>query len=409
MRILVHSIHFQPEQIGIGKYTAEMADWLAQRGHEVRIVTAPPFYPAWQVMDGYAGGRYQRERWQGMTLWRCPMWVPRHPTGVKRILQTLSFALSSAPVVLQQAFWRPDVVLMVVPPLACAIWVWLIARLSGAQAWLHVQDFEVDMAFETGLLRLPALRHFALWAERKLMSRFDRVSTISRNMVARLIDKGVTEKRCVLFPNWVDTEAIRPLHGYNPFRGELGISDGVTVALYSGNMGEKQGLETVLEAARRLNGEDSLCFVLCGEGASRKRLVQKYGDLSTVIWLPLQPVARLNELLNLADVHLLPQRADVADLVMPSKLTGMLASGRPVIATAAAGTQIDEVVTQCGIVVPPGDDCALGMAIQRLSRDHAERHRLGEAARNYAVENIDSERILLEFERVLVSSRERAA
>lgn len=409
MRILIYGIFFPPEQIGVGKYNGEMAAWLALRGHEVRVVTAPPWYPAWRVMEGYAGGRYQRERWQGITLWRCPIWVPRNPTGIKRILQQLSFALSSAPVMLLQLFWRPDVVCMVVPPLSCAPGAWLGARMSGALAWLHVQDFEVDMAFETGLLRLPALRRFALWVERQLMHRFDRVSTISRNMVACLIDKGVQEKRCVLFPNWVDSEAIRPLHGHNPFRSELGISDEVTVALYSGNMGEKQGLETVLEAARRLKGDDSLCFVMCGEGASRKRLMQEFGDLSNVIWLPLQHWGRLNDLLNLADIHLLPQRADVADLVMPSKLTGMLASGRTIVATAVAGTQVHEVVAQCGIVVPPGDDGALALAIQRLTRDHAERHRLGEAARNYAVDNIDSERILLEFERVLVSSCEGAA
>lgn len=397
MRILVYGVNFPPEQIGIGKYTGEMAAWLAERGHEVRVVTAPPWYPAWRVMEGDAGGRYQRERWQGITLWRCPIWVPRNPAGIKRILQQLSFALSSAPVVLRQAFWRPDVVLMVAPPLACTIWAWLIARLSGAQTWLHVQDFEVDMAFETGLLRLPALRRFALWAERQLMSRFDRVSTISPNMIARLIDKGVTEKRCVLFPNWVDTEAIRPLHGYNPFRGELGISDDVTVALYSGNMGEKQGLETVLEAARRLNGEDSLCFVLCGEGASRKRLIQKYGDLSTVIWLPLQPVERLNELLNLADVHLLPQRADVADLVMPSKLLGMLASGRPVLATAEPETQVAQMVLSCGKVVKPGDAASFAQALLQLARTPQERKRLGEMARQAAHE-WDKEQVLGNFE-----------
>ena len=117
----------------------------------------------------------------------------------------------------------------------------------------------------------------------------------------------------------------------------------------------------------------------------------------------MQPVERLNDLLNLAEIHLLPQRADMADLVMPSKLTGMLASGRPVIATADTGTQVHKVVSQCGVVVPPGDAQALGIAIQRLSKDRAARHRLGEAARKYAVANMDSARILLEFERALVS------
>lgn len=410
MRILIYGIYFPPDQIGVGKYTGEMAVWLAQRGHEVRIVASPPFYPAWQVMNGYTGRRYTRERWQGLTLWRCPIWVPRRPTGAKRILHLVSYALSSAPVVLGHAFWRPDFVLIVAPPLFCAPIAWAAARLSGAQAWMHLQDFEVDAAFETGLLRRPGLRRFALWAERLIFSRFDCVSSISRNMVSRLTDKGVEEQHCIYFPNWVDLEAIRPIQGRrNPFRSELELSDDVTVALYSGNIGEKQGLETVLEAARRLKREGSLRFVICGDGATRERLFQKYCDLVNVIWLPLQPVSRLNDLLNLADIHLLPQRADVADLVMPSKLTGMLASGRPIIATAVAGTQLDNVVSQCGIVVPPGDDCALAMAIQRLTGDHAERQRLGEAARRYAVENLELASVLINFERVLLSIREKPA
>ncbi len=142
---------------------------------------------------------------------------------------------------------------------------------------------------------------------------------------------------------------------------------------------------------------------MCGEGAARQRLRSEYGDLPNVTWLPLQPAERLNELLNLADIHLLPQLADVADLVMPSKLTGMLASGRPIVATANAGSQIAEVVVRCGLVVLPGDPDALATAIRRLGADRGERQRLGEAARNYAIENIESSQILREFERALVS------
>lgn len=409
MRILVYSIYFSPTQIGGAKYNGEMAAWLAQRGHEVRVVTAPPFYPAWRVTDGYAGGRYQCERWQGMMLWRCPIWVPRQATGVKRILHLLSFALSSAPALLWQAFWKPDVVWLMVPSHFCAPATLLLARLSGARTWMHVQDFEVDAAFETGLLRLPALRHFALWLERQLMRGFDRVSTISQNMFARLCDKGVAESRCILFPNWVDVSVIRPLDGRNPFRDELGISDDVDVALYSGGMGEKQGLETVLDAARFLKDDESVRFVLCGEGSARKQLEREYGDLSNVTWLPLQPAERLNDLLNLASIHLLPQRADVADLVMPSKLTGMLASGRPVIATAVAGTQIHEVVSQCGAVVPPADAQALALAIQKLTKDRDKMRQQGEAARKYALDHMDSTRILTEFELALESIHEAAA
>lgn len=380
-----------------------MAAWLAQRGHEVRVVTAPPYYPAWRVSDGYTAGKYRREQWRGATIWRCPIWVPRQATGANRIMHLLSFALSSAWVVLRLAFWKPDVVWLMVPSLFCAPAALLGARVSGALTWLHVQDFEVDAAFASGLLRHTVMRACALWLERKLIRRFDRVSTISANMLTLLRDKGVAESRCVLFPNWVNVAMIHPLDGRNSFKDELGIPDGIKVALYSGNMGEKQGLDILLEAALLLESDESVRFVLCGDGSARKRLQAEFCALSNVIWLPLQPVERLNDLLNLADIHLLPQLADMADLVMPSKLTGMLATGRPVIATASAGTQVYEVVSLCGVVVPPGDTQALSRAIQSLSADSLKRRELGKAARKYAVDNMNAARILPDFERELIS------
>jgi colanic acid biosynthesis glycosyl transferase WcaI len=402
MRILVYGIHFPPEPIGIGKFSGEMTTWLVKQGHEVRVVAAQPSYPGWRVMSGYAGGRYDRRNWEGALIWHCPVWIPRRPTGMKRVLHYLSVALSSAPIMLRQISWKPHIVLVVVPPLFCSPVALLAARLSGARSWLHVQDFEVSAAFETGLLRLPALRWIASWVERNLMRRFDCVSTISTKMLEGLRSRGVADERIIFFPNWVDTGAIYPLTGGNPLRKELGISDRTVVALYSGNMAGKQGLETLLEAARFLEGDDSLRFVMCGDGAARERLRQDYEGLSNVIWLPLQPAARLNELLNLADIHLLIQLAGVADLVMPSKLTGMLASARPVVATAKAGSQIAEVVAQCGIAVPPGDASALATAVRALGTDLERRQRLGKAGRDYAVRTIDLSSVLREFERALI-------
>ena len=139
-------------------------------------------------------------------------------------------------------------------------------------------------------------------------------------------------------------------------------------------------------------------FVIGGAGSARERLMAMASDLSNIRWIPLQPLERLNDLLNLADVHLLPQRADAADLVMPSKLTGMLASGRPVIATAEPETQVGRVVGGCGVLVPPGDGAALARAIVDLAADPARRHALGAAARRYAETNLARDAIMSRFE-----------
>ena len=204
VKILVHGIFFAPVLTGVGKYTGEMASWLASRGHEVRVVTAPPYYPDWRVSPGYRAGRYATERWQGARVWRCPVWVPARPGGLARLLHLASFATSSFPVMVRQLLWRPDVVLVVEPPLFCAPTGWLVARLCGARAWLHVQDYEVDAAFELGLLRGATVRRMATVWERSLMRRFDRVSTISQRMPSVRRQKECDRSGWCRFPTgWI--------------------------------------------------------------------------------------------------------------------------------------------------------------------------------------------------------------
>lgn len=424
MRILIHGINFAPELTGIGKYTGEMAMWLASRGHEVRVVTAPPYYPEWQIGKGHSAWRYKREAISSphgsplplqprsgqapgekgsshMVVYRCPLWVPAKLSGMKRLLHLASFALSSLPVMLSQIMWRPDVVLVVQPPFFCAPQAWLTARLSGAKAWLHIQDFEVDAAFELGLLPDGKLRGVVHALERWLMRRFDRVSAISERMVEGIKGKGTDPEVSVLFPNWVDTRCIYPADTPSAFRAGLGIPESKVVVLYSGNMGEKQGLEILVSAAKLLAANTSIQFVLCGEGAAKRRLRNVTLNLRNVIWLPLQPAERLNDLLNMADIHLLLQRASAADLVMPSKVTGMLATGRPVIATAAPGSGLAGLLSGCGLVTPPGDAAAFANAIVHLASKPDERRHLGQSARARAVSNFDRDVILGGFERAL--------
>ncbi len=434
MRILIYGLNFAPELVGVGKYTGEMAEWLAAHGHQVRAVTAPPFNPEWKVAPGFSPWRYSRENCvrpnrRGeesqenekkenesqekesqekldaagrLTVLRCPLWLPTRPGAGKRILHLASFAVASFLVMLRQISWQPDLVLVVEPTLFCLPAAWLTGRFCGAKTWLHVQDFEADASFELGLLKSASLRTVVQWAEKKSMSAFDRVSTISEKMLVQLPGKGVAWAACRLFPNWVDTDAIFPLPQPSPLRAELGISADEIVALYSGTMARKQGLEMLAEAAGRLAGQEGLRLVFCGDGPGKPGLENLTGQLANVRCIPLQPFARLNDLLNLADIHLLPQKADAADLVMPSKLTGMLASGRPVVATARSGTQLAQVVEGRGVVVEPGDAPAFAGALQELAENRGLREELGRRARDYAIRELEKESILSRFEQELL-------
>lgn len=395
MKILLLSLNFAPELTGIGKYSGEMADGLVRRGHEVSVVCAPPYYPTWNIQDGYRGGAYRVEHPQpGLTVYRCPIWIPAKLGGLRRLLHLASFAMSSLPVLLWLILWRPQLVFVVAPALFCAPSGWLVARLSRARAWLHIQDFEIDAAFQLGLLKRPLARRCALFAERFLLRRFDTVSTISRRMMRQLAAKGMSMQDTELIRNWVDLSRVRPAGRSPALRESLGINESQMVCLFSGTINRKQGLDVVVETARRMREDASVVFVICGNGELRPALEQSASDLGNMRFVDLQPASELNALLNMADIHLLPQLRDAADLVMPSKLGGMLASGRPVVAGATPGTETGSIVAGCGIVAPP--ECIDGFedAIRQLATDVERCKRLGQEGRSYAEQMLNSEVIL---------------
>lgn len=413
MKILIQSLNFYPELTGIGKYSGEMAAYFATQGHEVRVITAPPYYPAWKITPEYKKYFWSKEKWRGVLVLRCPIWVPQRPNGVTRILHLVSFALSSFPIMLRQLFWRPVVILTIEPPLFSAPAALLTAQLCDAKSVLHIQDYEVDAAFDLGLLKGGFLKRLVLNIEKFLLKRFDLVSTISNRMVERALKKDLSTEKVYLFPNWADAVSLDQLRSSESladvkesYRNKLGISQDVVVILYSGNMGAKQGLEILGEVAKRFQQREAslppVRFIFCGEGVSRKALEKQCDQLKFVQFLDLQPVECLSEFLAMADIHLLPQRADAADLVMPSKLTGMLASGRPVVACANIGTEVASIVKHCGLVVPPEDSEAFYEAISKLIADSQLRQILGLAGSEYARNHLSRNRILSNFESKLI-------
>jgi colanic acid biosynthesis glycosyl transferase WcaI len=394
MKILLYSVNFAPEPTGIGKYSGEMAAWLADQGHSVRVIAAPPYYPNWEVDPNYARPLYRRDQWRGVDVWRAPLWVPKSPRGLTRVLHLLSFAVMSFPVVLRQVFWRPDLLVTVAPAFLCAPAGLLIARLCGAHAWLHLQDFEVNVAFRMGLLKGKLLKRVVLRMERWLLRRFDSVSTISNRMIEQLIAKGVKPERTRYLPNWVDIAHIKPSNAKGVYRAELGIAADAIVVLSSGTLGGKQGLTSIPKVARYLAHRKDILFVICGDGVMKPQLEAAGDGLPNLLFIPLQPFALLGELLCMADIHLLTQSPGAADLVLPSKLSGMLASARPVISTCDPGTELESVVSKCGLIVPPGDIARLAEAVCTLADTPRMRQELGRRGRAYAEKTFERDAVL---------------
>ena len=387
-RLLVCCVNYAPEILGTAPYTRDLAQWFADCGWSVRVVTTYPYYPEWRRQSGEPRFTYRWEGGDGVTILRCPSWVPALPTGPKRLAHYASFAASSLPIVIGHAIWRPDLTLVIAPTLVSAPGALLAARFSRGRSWLHIQDYEVDVALRLGLLP-PAGRAVLKWLERRLVRSFDTVTSITDPMLGVARGLGVSAERLVLLPNWANLVAVRPLDRPSRFRASLGIPDGWKVVLYTGNLGRKQGISLIADAAGLSEGRGSrVVYVVSGDGADREGLgsaIAEHG-IHNLLRVPLQQDETFNELLNLADAHLIVQEAGVADLVMPSKLTNMLASGRPVIATADRGTALAELVRRhdVGTIVDPGDPTALADAVDAVLADDACRGRQGANARAFA-------------------------
>jgi colanic acid biosynthesis glycosyl transferase WcaI len=363
-RVLVYGMNYAPEVAGVGRYTGEIGAHLAELGWEARVITTPPHYPRWRTDPPYSPWRWASEARGGARVIRCPIWLHRPMRGVWRLIAPLSFALSSAvPAIWQLLVWRPGVVIVVEPTLLVAPTAVVFGKLAGSKFVLHVQDLEADAAFAVGHLKGGLWRNAALAFERTMLAAFDRVVTISDRMAGRLKAKGVAADRLRIVRNWVDLDQIRPSGDASLYRRELDIAQDAFVALYAGALGAKQGLQLLIELAGSLQSRQDIVFVVAGEGPMKAELEAAARRLPNLKVLGFQPAERLSDFLALAGVHLALQERDAADLVLPSKLGNMLASGRPILVTTEPETELAEFLGDAAVIVTPGDVAALRAAV----------------------------------------------
>ncbi len=409
MKILHYGLNYSPEITGIGKYSGEKAEWLARQGHEVRIVCAPPYYPEWSIGDNYKSWRYVRESINSVSVFRCPLYIPKQPRMISRLVHLCSYALSSSPIILKQFFWRPDVVITVEPTFFCTPMTLLLAKLSGAKSVLHVQDFELDAMLGLGMGNDGLLARFSHFIESLIMRRFDAITSISYSMVNKADVKTRHSPSASLFPNWVDIDFVTPATDASTFRARWNISPKTKVVLYSGNMGKKQGLELVIEAANSFREQSDVLFILVGTGAAFPDLNALAADLNlpNMHFYPLQDYQDLPSLMALADVHLVVQKKGVADAVLPSKLTTIFSAGGTALITAEDNTELGLLCKNYpGIakrVEPECIDAFIEALSELLSAVDVNNRVHNQIARDYAVNHLSKEVILRQYEQDLMA------
>lgn len=394
MNITIISNNYYPEDSGIGLYSSGMADFLAKT-HNVKVITAMPYYPQWEIYSEYKDKpKFYRETINNVEVLRFKQYTPKNPTFLKRIFQMCHFFIGSIVNVLK--IKKNDVVIVVMPFTISIILGRLVKLFKGGKLIVHVQDFEFDAAFETGLSKKSGvIAKLIFHIERFLLNRADTVSTISYGMLKKLETK--TSSSTSYFPNWIDyskinPETAKPNKLFDPNKFNI---------LYSGNIGAKQDWDFFIDFVKACQEINKVHIYLIGEGAKREEVVDKIKNFSNCTYFPPVRYVELNDLLCNADLHILFQKSTVVDTVMPSKILGMMASAKPSI---VAGHEESEVkhnfeISKGGFYFY--DENKLNQITTKISyliESSDTSKEIGNNARKFIIEKFSMEKILNNFE-----------
>jgi colanic acid biosynthesis glycosyl transferase WcaI len=403
LTILVICPHFEPDTAPTGVVMTRIVHELAAAGHRLHVVTSLPWYakhrvePAWQ----HVGWRNRSESRSWGSITRLDPFAGDNKRNLfRRALGFVGFSVTSAVAGLR-AGERPDAVLVMSPPLTLAVTGWLVSRLRRAPLFLNVQDVFPDAAVETGAIRNKAVIAAARLLEKWSYARSAAVTVLSEDLADNLRAKvrPARRDRIVVIPNFVDTDAIRPMDRRTAYRGELGLGEG-PVVMYAGNVGFSQSLDLVLDAARAL---PHISFVINGDGSARDNLQMRATSIPNLVFGDYQPAERLSEVLATADVHVIPLKSGLGRVSVPSKTYSIMASGRPAVAAVDPGTEVPRLITASdgGICVPPDDSDAFVAAVRHLVEHPDEARAMGARARVHVEGNVSPAAVAASYAELL--------
>lgn len=402
MRVVVWGINYAPEITGIAPHNVALCEFLRGRGDDIEMVTTFAYYPAWRKRDEDRHLLFRTDVINGVLVHRCWHFVPRIVSAWKRIIHEGTFVLTSTLRVL--SLDRPDVYIIVSPPLLLGAAAWLVARFKRAPFVFHVQDLQPDAAVGLGMLKAGWFTRALYWLESFAYKKAARVSGISEEILDAFRRKGVPEKKLILFPNGVALPSLAEIPERGNFRAKHGFTANEFLAIYAGNLGVKQGLDILLDAAKSL--ATGIRVVLCGDGAERVALEKSLRDrhLTNVTMLPLHFGRDYQELLVDADVSLITQQSGSGNAFFPSKLLITLAHSSPVVTVADDESALARAVVEGGFgrnVLPekPGE---LANVLLDLAQDRQRLRDYGLAGRAY-VERFEQKRLLGNFAQQLES------
>ena len=383
MRLTVFCPHFAPDVAPTGTVATRIVEELGALGHELHVVTALPWYREHRIEPGFEGKlvRHEDTPW-GRVSRVHPFPVSDKTDILRRAAAFGGFSVLSALVGVKKQ--ETDGVLAMSPPLTLGLTGWFAARRAGVPFVFNVQDVYPDVAVELGVLTNERVIAAARRLERFCYGRADAVTVLSEDLKANLAAKVADPYKVRVIPNFVDTDSIRPAPKDNAYRHEHGLV-GKTVVMYAGNVGFSQSLELVIDAAGALAHDDSLVFVINGNGSARAALQDKARGLTNVVFVDMQPSERLPEVLAAADLHLVPLKRNLARASVPSKTLSILAAGRPLLASVDPGSEVARICARsgAGVAVEPEDAEAFTKAVAELVAAPDRLEEMGRAGRTF--------------------------
>jgi len=402
MRILILHMRYHPDLTGTAPLVTDLAMKLAAMGDEVTVITSMPHYGRKQIASKYRGRAIHREKISGVDVRRTFVYVPPNHKGLYRGINYLSYTFMS--IVSGILVEGVDAILCVNPPITIGFSGWILSLSQRIPVVLNIQDVWPDCIAIIGQLRSRLLYRLFKHLEKFLYERAAKVTVLSEGMRQNLEDKGVKNTKIAVIPNWADLDAVVPMAKNNGFRTMHGL-DGRFVAMFAGNIGFISVLDTVLDAARIVKDRSDIQFLIVGEGNAKAALVKKANELvlPNVRFMPTQAAAVLPEMLAAADVSLVTLDRRLGQLNVPSKTYNIMASGRPVLASVPADSEIARLVKEatCGVTVPPEDPPVLAEAIVKMQDDPNKLERLGKNGRRYVEKHYAKDKVILQYRELL--------
>ncbi len=403
MRVVVWGINYAPEFTGIAPHNVALCEFLRGRGHDVEMVTTFSYYPTWRKLPEDRGKLYRSDVINGVPVHRCWHFVPTRVSALKRILHEATFIFTSTLRVL--VLRRADVYVSVSPPLLLGAATWFVSKIKRAPFVFHVQDMQPDAAVGLGMLRegwfikaLYALEAFAY-------DKAAKISGITRGMLVKFRRKGVPETKLIYFPNAIGLTSDEHSRKQGVFRQKNNLPLDKFLAVYAGNLGVKQGLDQLVEAARLVRNTN-VHVLICGDGAQRDVLAERIRalDLPNISMLPLQEGENYTALLHDADLCFITQQSGSGNSFFPSKLLGLLAQSKPVITVADPESELAEAVTEGGFGrnIAPGRPQEIADALDEIGGDSGRLATWGSAGRVY-VQQFEKTQVFEGFLRELES------